>query len=155
MYAISKKSKYALRALFELVKRYNQGPVLIADLAGHQRIPRKFLEAILLELRNKGLLNSKKGKGGGYALAREPSSISMGEVIRALDGPLAPVPCVSQTAYRRCEECRDEAACGIRDVMQDVRDTTAEILDRHSLADVVRREEQLEQKRNKVLVYAI
>lgn len=155
MYAISKKSKYALRALFELAKHYNQGPVLIADLSAHQRIPRKFLEAILLELRNQGLLSSKKGKGGGYVLAKDPGSISVGEIIRALDGSLAPVPCVSQTAYRTCDECKDEATCGIRAVMQDVRDTTAKILDRHSLADALQREEQLEQKRKKVLVYAI
>lgn len=155
MYTISKKSKYALRALLELAKRYHQGPVLIADLAARQRIPRKFLEAILLELRNQGLLRSKKGKGGGYVLAKDPASISVGAIIRALDGPLAPVPCVSQTAYRRCEECKDEKTCGIRAVMQDVRDTTAKILERQSLADMVHREEQLEQQRKKVLVYAI
>ena len=155
MYAISKKSKYALRALFALARRYNQQPVLIADLAQHQRIPRKFLELILLELRHQGMLGSKKGKGGGYFLARAPSTISVGEIIRALDGPLAPVPCVSQTAYRTCEECDDEATCGMRAIMQDVRDTTAQILDRESLADVLQREEQLAQKQKKVLVYSI
>ena len=155
MYAISKKSKYGLRALFELARRYDQGPVLIADLAQHQRIPKKFLELILLELRNKGILGSKKGKGGGYFLARVPSTISIGEVIRALDGPLAPVPCVSQTAYRTCQECEDEAVCGIRAIMHDVRDATAEILDRESLADGLKREELLAQKQKKVLVYSI
>ncbi len=155
MYAISKKSKYALRALFELARRYHQGPVLIAELSKHQRIPKKFLELILLELRNQGMLGSKKGKGGGYFLARAPSTISLGEIIRALDGSLAPVPCVSQTAYRTCEECEDEATCGIRVVMQEVRDTTAEILDRENLADMLRREERLEQRRSKVPVYAI
>lgn len=155
MYAISKKSKYGLRALLELAQRYDQGPVLIAELSQHQHIPKKFLELILLELRNQGMLGSKKGKGGGYFLARAPGTISLGEIIRSLDGPLAPVPCVSQTAYRTCEECEDEATCGIRAVMQDVRDTTAQILDRESLADALRREELLEQKRNKVPVYAI
>ena len=155
MYAISKKSKYALRALFDLGRRYDQGPVLIATLSERQRIPKKFLELILLELRKKGILGSKKGKGGGYFLARAPSTISIGEVIRSLDGPMAPVPCVSQTAYRTCEECEDEATCGIRAVMQDVRDTTAQILDLESLADALRREELLQQKRNKVPVYAI
>lgn len=155
MYAISKKSKYALRALFELARHYNRQPVLIADVAKHQRIPKKFLEQILLELRNQGILGSKKGKGGGYFLARAPGTISVGEIIRALDGSLAPVPCVSQTAYRTCEECTDEATCGIRAVMQDVRDTTAQILDRESLADMLHREEQLEQKRKKIPVYSI
>ena len=155
MYAISKKSKYALRALFELARRYEQGPVLIAQLAHSQRIPRKFLESILLELRNQGILGSKKGKGGGYFLARSPSSISVGEIIRTLDGPLAPVPCVSQTAYRTCEECEDEALCGIRAVMHDVRDATAQILDRESLTDILRREETLAQEQKKVLSYSI
>ena len=155
MYAISKKTKYALRALFELARRYQQGPVLIAELAQHHQIPKKFLELILLELRNTGILGSKKGKGGGYFLARAPGSIRIGEVIRALDGPMAPVPCVSQTAYRTCDECEDEATCGIRALMQDVRDATAKILDEESLEDLLKREEQLEQKRNKVLVYAI
>lgn len=155
MYAISKKSKYALRALFELARRYDQGPVLIAELSKRQRIPKKFLELILLELRNKGILGSKKGKGGGYFLGRAPGSISVGEIIRALDGPMAPVPCVSQTAYRTCEECEDEMTCGIRAVMQDVRDTTAQILDRESLADGLRREEVLQQQRSKVPVYSI
>ena len=155
MYAISKKTKYALRALFELARRYQQGPVLIAELAQHHQIPKKFLESILLELRNTGILGSKKGKGGGYFLARAPGSIRIGEVIRSLDGPMAPVPCVSQTAYRTCDECEDEATCGIRALMQDVRDATAKILDEESLEDLLKREEQLEQKRNKVLVYAI
>jgi Rrf2 family protein len=155
MYAISKKSKYGLRALFELARRYEQGPVLIAELARRERIPKKFLELILLELKNKGILGSKKGKGGGYFLARSPDSVSLGEVIRALDGPIAPVPCVSQTAYRTCDECADEATCGIRAVMHDVRDATAQILDRESLAAVLRREEALKQQKGKVLVYAI
>ena len=155
MYGISKKSKYALRALFELTRRYDHGPVLIAELSERYRIPKKFLESILLELRNKGILGSKKGKGGGYFLARAPSAVSLGEIIRALDGPLAPVPCVSQTAYRTCEECEDESTCGIRAVMHDVRDTTAQILDQESLADMLRREELLEQKKKKVQIYAI
>ena len=155
MYALSKKSKYGLRALLPLVKHYNQGPVLISVLAKQQRIPKKFLELILLEMRNKGILGSKKGKGGGYFMAKPPTSISVGEVIRALDGPLAPVPCVSQMAYRTCEECLDEATCGIRAVMQHARDAVAKVLDEENLADVLRREELLAQKRENVPVYAI
>ena len=155
MYGISKKSKYGLRALLVLAQHHGQGPVLIADLARDARIPKKFLELILLELKNKGILASKKGKGGGYMLAREPMAISVGEVIRTLDGSLAPVPCVSQTAYRKCDECEDERTCGIRAVMRDARDATAKVLDGEHLAGLLTREAQLDQKKRKILVYAI
>ena len=155
MQMLSKKSKYAIRALLALAKRQEHTPVLISTVAEQERIPKKFLEMILLELKNAGLLQSKKGKGGGYFLARPPEAISLGEVIRALDGPLAPLPCVSQRAYQKCDECENEATCVIRAVMKEVRDATATVLDRESLADVLKREEALEQKRNKVLVYAI
>ena len=129
--------------------------MLIASLAQSQRIPKKFLELILLELRNAGILGSKKGKGGGYFLARSPASVSIGEVIRILDGPFAPVPCVSQSAYRTCEECKDEATCGIRAVMQNVRDATSQILDHESLANLLKHEEILEQKKSQTVAYAI
>ncbi len=155
MNAISKKSKYALRALLVLAKRYRQGPVLIADLAQQERIPKKFLESILLELKNKGILGSKKGKGGGYFLGRDPAAISLGDVIRALDGPLAPVSCVSQTAYQRCSECRDEPTCSIRAVMRDVREAIELVLERESLMDMLNREKKLAQEKKHVLVYAI
>ncbi len=134
---ISKKTKYGLHALIYLAKHYSSGPALIADLAKQERIPRKFLEAILLELKKQGVLESKKGKGGGYALSRHPKDIKMGQVIRILDGPLAPVACVSQTAYRKCDECREESCCGIRIVMKEVRDAIANILDKTSLEDVI------------------
>jgi Rrf2 family protein len=139
MKMLQKKSKYAIRALLALARRSDQKSMLIADLATQERIPKKFLELILLELRNKGILQSKKGKGGGYFLGCKPEAISLGEVIRALDGPVAPVPCVSHTAYRKCDECEDELTCGIRSVMHDVCDATAAILDRESLADVLHR----------------
>jgi Rrf2 family protein len=139
MRMLQKKSKYAIHALLALAQRPEQEPVLIADLAAQERIPKKFLEFILLVLRNKGILQSKRGRGGGYFLGRKPEAISLGEVIRALDGPLAPVPCVSHTAYRKCDECEDELTCGIRSVMNDVRDATAAIFDRESLADMLRR----------------
>ena len=134
---LSNKAKYALRALFALSEKYDEGPILISDLAEQERIPRKFLELILLELKNHGILQSKKGKGGGYFLGRTPDLIRLGQVIRILDGPLAPLPCVSQTAYRRCDECDDELACGIRIVMKEVRDATAKVLDGTTLADVL------------------
>src|SRR3954470_25067694 len=98
---LSMKAKYGLRATSVLAREYGRGPVLIADLAEKERIPRKFLELILLELKKKGLLLSKTGKGGGYTLSRPPEMISIGELIRTLDGPIALLPCVSQTAYRR------------------------------------------------------
>lgn len=138
---ISKKTKYGLNALIYLAKKYDQGPVLISELAEQERIPKKFLEAILLDLKKNGLLESKKGKGGGYSLFRHPKEIRMGQAIRILDGPLAPVGCVSQTAYRKCEECREESCCGIRLVMKDVRDAIANILDNTSLEDVIERAE--------------
>ncbi|AJE03113.1 RrF2 family transcriptional regulator [Geobacter pickeringii] len=152
---ISKKTKYALKALIYLAREYDRGPILIADMARDERIPKKFLELILLALKNAGVLQSKKGKGGGYSLARPPREISMGRVIRVLEGPLAPVPCVSETAYARCEECDDEWSCGIRLVMKDVRDAMAQILDNATLADVLERIEQEKQKSDGALFYAI
>ena len=136
---LSKKTKYALKALMVLAKEYGQGPVLIADIAQREDIPRKFLELILLELKNQGILQSKKGKGGGYFLGRAPRQVSVGHVIRALEGPIAPLPCVSKTAYMRCRECRDERTCGIRIVMKEVRDATSKILDSTTLADMLKR----------------
>jgi Rrf2 family protein len=136
---LSRKAKYALKAMLRLAVEYDGRPMLIADIAREEGIPKKFLELILLELKKSGLLQSKKGKGGGYALNKAPDSITMGQVIRIIDGPLALLPCVSLTAYRRCDECADEATCGIRIVMKDVRDATARILDGNTLADVLRR----------------
>lgn len=138
---LSKKSKYALKALTILAKEYGQGPVLISDIAQREDISRKFLEIILLELKNAGILQSRKGKGGGYSLGRPPRQISLGHVIRVLDGPLAPLPCVSRTAYVRCRECRDERTCGIRMVMKQVRDATAQILDSTTLEDMLKQVE--------------
>jgi Rrf2 family protein len=137
---LSKKAKYALKALLALTEDASGGPVRIADLARAERIPQKFLELILLDLRNQGLVQSRKGKGGGYLLARDPGRIFVGQVVRLFDGPLAPVPCASQTAYVRCADCADEAACGVRLAMKQVRDATARILDRLSLQALARRE---------------
>ncbi len=139
---LSKKAKYALRALLLLAKEHGSGPVLISEMAQRESIPKKFLELILLDLKNQGVLQSKKGKGGGYFLGKTPEAITLGQVIRALDGPLAPLPCVSQTAYMKCEECTEETTCGIRIVMKEVRDATARILDHTSLADVLKRVER-------------
>jgi len=135
---ISKKAKYSLKALLMLAREHDKGPILIADIAEKELIPRKFLESILLELKKHGLLQSKKGKGGGYFLAKPPEAITLGEVIRFMDGPIALVPCVSLTAYMRCDDCEDEATCGIRIVMKEVRDEMGRILDGTNLADVLR-----------------
>jgi Rrf2 family protein len=138
---LSKKSKYALKAMMVLAKEYGQGPVLISDMARRESIPHKFLELILLELKHHGLLRSRKGRGGGYFLGRDPSLISVGHIVRILDGPIAPLPCVSKTAYMRCLECRDERSCGLRIVMKRVRDATAKIMDSTSLADMLKQVE--------------
>lgn len=119
-----------------LAREAGRGPVLIAELARREAIPKKYLEAILLELKRHGLVHSRKGKGGGYFLCRKPNEVTFGEVIRVLDGPLAAVPCVSQMAYMKCAECVDEPTCGVRLAMKEVRDATAQILDHTTLADV-------------------
>ena len=131
---LSKKSKYGLKALLALAEEGGRGPVQASELAERQRLPKKFLEAILLDLTRHGLLHSKKGRGGGYVLNRRPEDITLGQVIRILNGPLALVPCVSQTAYSRCEECVDEETCGVHLAMKEVRDATAQILDNATLA---------------------
>ncbi len=133
---LSRKSKYGLKALLVLAQQDGSGPVLVSDIARQEAIPKKFLEAILLDLNRRGVVQSKKGKGGGYFLRRAPAEITVGEVIRLLEGPLALVPCVSQTAYSTCSECVDERTCGVRLAMKDVRDATARILDHLTLADV-------------------
>jgi Rrf2 family protein len=137
---LSMKAKYGLKALLALAERDSEGPVLIVDLSRREKIPRKFLESILLQLKRADLLRSKKGRGGGYALDRPPEAIVLGDVIRLLDGPLALVPCASLTAYEKCGDCIDEASCGIRIVMKDVRDATAGILDGTTLADLLQRQ---------------
>jgi Rrf2 family protein len=131
---ISQKSKYALRALLILARESGNGPVLISDIARRGGIPKKYLEQILLALKNTGILTSRKGRGGGYALGRSPSEITFADVLRLLDGPLAPVPCVSLTAHRKCDDCEDEETCEIRKVMWVVREQTARVLEGASLA---------------------
>jgi Rrf2 family protein len=135
---LTKKAKYALKAALHLARSEAGASVLIADVAVAERIPKKFLESILLTLKNRGILVSRKGRGGGYALARPADQVSFGEIVRIMDGPLAPVPCVSVTAYRACEECPSEAACEIRAVMKRVRDAISEVLDATTLADALK-----------------
>jgi Rrf2 family protein len=126
---ISNKTKYALKAVLMLTGKYaSKEPVLIAEIAEKEYIPKKFLESILLELKNKGLLQSKKGKGGGYLLARVPNQISFGEVIGIFENPFGALPCLDVKANRRCDDCKKGSACGIQMVMQEVYRTTSSIL---------------------------
>jgi Rrf2 family protein len=144
MRTISKRTQYGLKAMLNLARRYRSGPVLIAVLADEEMIPLKFLEVILLELKGQGLLESKKGKGGGYHLGRPPSTITIGSVIRMLEGPLAPLPCASETAFRPCPECSDVETCGTRIIMRQVRDAMASVLDKTTLADLLRQTDNLQ-----------
>ena len=134
---LSNKAKYGMKAMLYLAERTAPEPVGVLEIAENQHIPKKFLDSILLELRNNGLLQSRKGRGGGYRLSLEPSEISVGRIIRVLDGPLAPIRCASKTAYRPCTDCTDVKACRTRQVMQRVRDAMADILDHTTLADVM------------------
>jgi Rrf2 family protein len=134
---LSQKAKYALRALLVLAEHESGAPLHIGDIAEAENISRKFLEATLLELRKNGILESRRGRGGGYRLARPADRISFGEVIRVIDGPLAPLPCASVTQFRLCTDCPDPHQCSIRWVMQQVRDATAGVLDGCTLADAL------------------
>ncbi len=132
---LSQKARYALRAMIELARE--NGQVTAGELAVRADAPRKFLEAILLTLSRQGLVTSRRGKFGGYQLGREAARISFAEVIRLVDGPLALTPCVSRTAFRRCEDCRDLATCALREALLRARDATAAVLEGYSLADAV------------------
>jgi Rrf2 family protein len=134
---ISQKAKYALKALVALAKAPSGQPSSIRDLAARESIPRSFLEQILIELRRAGLVESRRGKDGGYLLAEEPAAIGLGRVLRLVDGPLAPLPCLSRTAYRRCPDCPDEAACTVRGIFEDMYEATVAIMDRTTLKDAL------------------
>ena len=138
---LSKRSEYGIRALINIASREEHEMARIKEIADEEKISAKFLEQILLTLKNTGLLQSKPGRGGGYYLGKPAKSISLGQIIRILDGPLAPIRCVSETAYEPCG-CPDEENCGLRLVMFDVRNAIAGILDNTTLADVVRRVDQ-------------
>ena len=131
---LSQKCKYALQALMVLARQNSDRLLLVSEIAERENLPKKFLEAILLELNRNGLVRSRRGRGGGYALAKPADLITFGQVVRIMDGALAPLACVSVNYYRRCDECRDEQSCEIRKVMHRVRDAIANELDGTSLA---------------------
>ena len=134
---LSKKTKYGLKALVYLARREDRRPVQIAEIADRENISQKFLESILLTLRKNGFLGSKKGKGGGYYLIKEPVEIPMTQIMRVLEGPIAMVPCVSLNFYEPCEDCADEATCAVHKLMLRVRDSSLEVYRNHSLADIL------------------
>jgi Rrf2 family protein len=137
---LSKKTKYAIKALIILGKNRDKPPMQIATIADAERIPKKFLEVILLEMRKAGFLYSKKGAGGGYALNKDPKDIYLVNVLRITDGPIAMVPCVSLNFYHKCDECHDEKTCGIRAMFMTIRDASLKILSETSVQDLIDKE---------------
>lgn len=136
---LSKKTQYAFKALEYLAIEYGKGPVKIADISKRQKIPLKFLENILVELKRAGMLESKKGKGGGYILRVAPKNINLANVIRLINGPIALLPCVSLNFYEKCKDC-DETTCGLRKMMIIARDATLKVLEKKTMADMIKGE---------------
>lgn len=133
---LSKKTQYAFKALSILAENQDNGPMLIASIARKKKIPLKFLESILLQLKKAGYLTSKKGKGGGYLLQKDPATITLAEVMRLIEGPIALLPCVSLNFYEKCKDC-DERKCGLKKVMTAVRDNTLLILENTTIKQLV------------------
>lgn len=136
---ITMKTKYALKALSRLAVAPRGQPLLIADIAQQEGIPKKFLELILSELKQHGILTSRKGRGGGYLMARAPEEVTVAAVLRVLDGPIAPVPCLSRTAYQRCNECPNEATCSVRLVLREAHEASVQVLENTTIADMITR----------------
>jgi len=134
---LSKKTKYGLKALTYLASQKDDKPVQISEIAQHENISQKFLESILLSLRKTGLLGSKKGKGGGYYLIKNPKEVLMTDVMRVLEGPISMVPCVSLNFYEKCADCPNENSCSVHKLMLMVRDANLEIYRNNTLADLV------------------
>lgn len=133
---LSKKTQYGLKALGYLAANFGEGPVLISEIAEKKKIPIKFLENILLQLKTQGILESKKGKGGGYFLADNPKKTTLAKAIRIIEGPIALLPCVSLNFYEKCENC-DEKTCGLNKVMAATRDATLKVLEKRTLSDLI------------------
>jgi Rrf2 family protein len=139
---LSRKAQYAFRALTHLVDKFDEGPILISEISKKKRIPLKFLENILLELKKEGILDSKKGKGGGYFIKKDPAKTTIASVIRIVDGPIALLPCVSLNFYERCRNC-DEKNCGLHNIMEKVRDATLNVLEQRTIKDLGSGKEKL------------
>lgn len=134
---LSKKTRYAMLALVRLTREYGKGPILIGDIAKDDKIPQRFLESILLDLKNYGILGSKMGKSGGYFLTKDPKTVNLSEIVRHFDGAIALIPCTSDKYYQPCEFCKDEKACKIRKVFRKIRDNTYNTLRNTTLSDLV------------------
>lgn len=152
---ISMRSKYGLKALAYMARTADKDSFLIAEIAQAEGIPKKFLEAILLTLKNSGLLASRKGPGGGYSLSRVPSAITIGAVVRSFEGDLIPLPCLGESSHGGCPECSDGETCGIRLVMGDAEKALSLVLDSTTLADMLQRSEFERQKRSQVVDFTI
>ena len=152
---ISRKTKYALKALINLAGQPTDEPVLISELARQEQIPRKFLEAILLSLKNVGVLQSKIGKGGGYFLAKEPRNISIGSIVTALEGGYAPLQCLNDNLNPECDECNEPSSCGIRLVMSDVLSAISSVLETTTLADMIERTDNAKRANSKIMDFSI
>jgi Rrf2 family protein len=151
---LSSRAKYATRALLDLSLHQEEGPIQIHDVAERQNIPIKYLEQILLQLKRSGFVVSRKGPGGGYALAMPPAKITLGAVVRAMDGPLAPISCASVTGYTECG-CPEPETCGLREVWKEARDALSAVLDGTTFADIKDRHESLRARQSTVLDYVI
>jgi Rrf2 family cysteine metabolism transcriptional repressor len=151
---LSSRGKYGTRAMLDLCLHAEEGPVQIHDIAERQKIPLKYLEQILLSLKRYGFVNSRKGPGGGYSLAKPPQAITLGAVVRAMDGPLAPISCASVSGYAECG-CPEPATCGLRAIWKEARDALAEIMDGTTFADIRDRHLQLRAGERETLDYAI
>ncbi len=140
---LSKKTKYAIIALVRLAREYRKEPLQIATLAEEEKIPKKFLEAILRDLKNAGILNSVKGRYGGYYLSQDPEEVNLATIIRLFNGPIAFIPCVTYLYYESCDVDKEEEFCGIRTFFKEVRDAAVEIFKQATLAEIIRREDAL------------
>ncbi|HWJ74024.1 MAG TPA: Rrf2 family transcriptional regulator [Kaistia sp.] len=139
---ISQKAKYAFKALIHLARQPKGETIQIDDIAREAGVPRKFLEHILLDLKHRGMIASRRGRAGGYALIKLPSEITIGQVLRAIDGPIAPLSCISRTAYQPCADCRDEASCGVRRMFAAPYAAQLVLFDATTLADAVAGEDE-------------
>ncbi len=151
---LSSRAKYATRALLDLSNHTNEGPIQIHDIAERQNIPLKFLEQILLAMKRTGFVRSRKGPGGGYELAVPAEDIMLGAVVRALDGPLAPISCVSVSGYLECG-CPDPEVCGLRTVWKEAREALVEVLDKTSFAEIRDREANIRHRWDQIIDFVI
>lgn len=133
---LSNRTKYAIKALLYIYRQESDTPVHIVDIAKSENIPQKFLELIMLDLKKTECIDSKRGKGGGYFLTKEPNKIMIGKIIRSFEGPIALLPCASVSHYKKCNDCNDENTCSLRAMMQEVREQTTHIMDNTSLSDL-------------------